>query len=124
MLPKKIPLREIDRSISINCTIDKKAGKPLQLLKWHTGINQGIGRSIFIYLSHKSGYSPEEICDYLSMTAGEYNQKFEALDDLFHKGNDLFHKAGIDTYKDTYNTPLIFYRKLMLAQNYLRYRFG
>lgn len=123
-MPPKISLREIERSISINCNIDKTASKSLQLTKWHTGINQGIGRSIFIYIAHNYGYTPEEICDYLIITNVEYKQKFESLHDLYTKGFELFYKESKDTYKDTYNTHLIFYRKLVLAQNYLRYRFG
>ena len=125
MPPNKIPLREIERAITINAAIDQKASKALTFPKWQTGINQGIGRCIFIYIAHKSGYIPDEICDYLTITLAEYDHKFAVLDDLCSKGKELFNCIGNNSsYSDTYNTHLVFYRKLLLAQNYLRYRFG
>jgi len=125
MLPKKIPLREIERSIAINCAIDKKSNKPLQLTKWQGLTNQGLGRCIFIYIAQNCGYNPEEICDYLTIQDFEYAQKAAILEEFYTNGKYLFetigHTAG---YLETRDTYLFFYRKLVLAQNYLRYRFS
>lgn len=126
MSPNKIPLREIERSIRINCVIDNKASKSLQLPKWGRGIaNQGIARSIFLYLAINSGYNQEEICDYLDITNDEYLDKAASLNEYYTNGKQLFetigHTAG---YLETRDSYLSFYRKLVLAQNYLRYRFS
>lgn len=125
MSAKKIPLREIERSITVNCAVDKKANKALTLYKWQTGVNKGIARCIFIYIALKCSYSQEEICDYLTISADEYHHKLAVLDNMHSTGRDLFNSIGTKyTYADTSTTELIFYRKLLLAQNYLRYRFG
>lgn len=125
MLPKTIPLREIERSIAINCAIDHKSGKPLQLTKWQGLTNQGLGRCIFLYIATNAGYNPEEIRDYLNMADKEYQDKSAIIDEFYDNGKFLFetmgHTAG---YLETRDTYLFFYRKLVLAQNYLRYRFG
>jgi hypothetical protein len=124
MSPKTISLREIERAIAINATIDKKAGKALQLHKWHRGINQGIGRSIFIYIAKQHGYTKEEVCDYLAIKPDEYDHKVDQLSELYIKGEAIFHSAAINTYASTCDSHLNFYRKLLLAQSYLRWRFG
>jgi hypothetical protein len=121
----KIPLREIERSITVNCAVDKKANKTLTLYKYQTGVNKGIARCVFIYIAIKCSYNPEEICDYLAITNAEYGHKSAVLADMHDRGRELFTtKGGNFTYADTSCTELIFYRKLLLAQNYLRYRFG
>lgn len=125
MQTKNITLREIQRSIAINCALDHKSGKALQLTKWQGLTNQGLGRCIFIYIAIQAGYTPEAIRDYLSMTEQEYLQKAGILDEFYDNGKLLFetigHTAG---YMETRDTYLFFYRKLVLAQNYLRWRFG
>lgn len=125
-MPQKIiSLREIERSITINCAIDKKANKVLQLPKWQGLNNQGIGRCIFIYIAHNSGYNQEEICDYLNIKADEYLRKAAIVGELYNNGKLLFESIGHTAgYLETRDTYLFFYRKLVLAQNYLRYRFG
>lgn len=122
----KIPLREIEKSITINCAVDKKASKSLTLYNWQTGINRGVARCIFIYIAIKCSYDAEEICDYLAITPDEYRHKAAVLADLHDKGRALFTTIGNKdlTLADTSTTELTFYRKLLLAQNYLRYRFG
>jgi hypothetical protein len=121
----KIPLREIERSITINCAVDKKANKSLSLYNWQTGVNRGVARCIFIYIALKCSYSPDEICDYLAITPEEYGHKAAVLADMHDRGRDIFTTKGNNiTYADTSTTELTFYRKLLLAQNYLRYRFG
>lgn len=121
----KIPLREIERSIAINCAVDKKASKSLTLYNWQTGINRGVARSVFIYIAQNCNYNAEEICDYLAISPDEYRHKAAVLTDLHDKGRDLFNTIGTKiTLADTSTTELTFYRKLLLAQNYLRYRFG
>lgn len=123
MAAKKIPLREIERSITINCAIDKKANKPLTLPKWQGLNNQGIGRCIFIFIAKRCDYDQEEICDYLTMATKEYQSKLAILDELFIHGKLLFETVGPHAnYQETKDTYLLFYRKLVLAQNYLRYR--
>ena len=125
MVQNKIPLREIERSITINCAIDKKASKALTLPKWHTGVNQGLARCIFIYIALKCDYSKEEICDYLTITASEYGHKAAVLDVMYSGGRELFNTIGTTpSYHEVNNTYLVFFRRLLLAQNYLRYRFG
>jgi len=121
-------LREIERSISINCAIDKSSPKTLQLRKWqgqNQYLKQGLGRCLFVYIALKSGYNQEEICDYLTMSEQEYLQQAGILDEYYNNGRLLFetigHKAG---YLETKDACLFFYRKLVLAENYLRYRFG
>lgn len=125
MASKFIPLREIERSITINCTIDQKASKPLQLPKWQGLANQGLGRSIFIFIASHCGYSKDEICDYLTITSNEYDDKFASLNEYYTNGKRLFetigHTAGYHQTRDNY---MFFYRKLRLAENYLKYRFG
>jgi hypothetical protein len=122
---KFIPLREIERSITINCTIDQKSNKPLQLPKWQGINNQGLGRSIFIFIALKIGYDKEEICDYLTMNPTEYDTKLAHLDEYYSHGKELFetigHAAG---YQETRDNYMFFYRKLVLAENYLKYRFN
>lgn len=124
-MAKIIPLREIERSIAINCTIDQKSQKPLQLPKWQGLNNQGLGRSLFIYIAKNCGYNKEEICDYLTMNPVEYDDKFSTLDEFYKNGKQLFetigHTAG---YMETRDNYMFFYRKLVLAENYLKYRFG
>lgn len=124
-MSKLIPLREIERSIAINCTLDTKSQKALQLPKWQGLNNQGLGRLIFIFIAIKAGYDKEEICDYLTMNPVEYDKKLEILDDYYNNGKHLFdtigHTAG---YQETRDTYMFFYRKLVLAENYLRYRFN
>jgi hypothetical protein len=124
MSQKNISLREIERSIKVNATIDKKAGKALQLHKWHRGINQGIGRSIFIYIARQHDYTQEAICDYLAIKPDEYNHKVDQLSELYTKGEAIFHSPAIHDYASTCDSHLNFYRKLLLAQSYLRWRFG
>lgn len=138
MPPKTIPLWEIERSIAINCVLDKNSNKPLQLAKkkWQGLGNQGIARCVFLYIAMNAGYTQEEICDYLTMNDQEFHQKREILTDLYNNGKLQFeagdqvtpskppeygHTASYQATKDAY---LFFYRKLVLAQNYLRYRFG
>lgn len=121
----KIPLREIERSITINCALDKKASKSLTMYNWQTGVNRGVARCVFIYIAQHCNYNAEEICDYLAITPDEYRHKAAVLTDLHDKGRDLFNTIGTKiTLADTSTTELTFYRKLLLAQNYLRYRFG
>lgn len=125
MLSKTIPLREIERSIAINCAIDRKSNKPLQLTKWQGLTNQGLGRCIFMYIALHSGYNQAEICDYLTMAKHEYDAKFNILDEFYTNGKFLFETVGHNAgYLETRDTYLFFYRKLVLAQNYLRYRFS
>jgi hypothetical protein len=125
MPQKNISLREIERSISVNCAIDRKAFKALTLTRWHTGVNQGIARCIFIYIGLKCGYSSEEICDYLAITGVEYQHKADVLDTMYAGGKELFNTIGATpSYHEMNNTYLVFFRKLLLAQNYLRYRWG
>jgi hypothetical protein len=126
MQPKKIPLREIERSITINCAIDHKSKKALQLPKRYQGLtNQGLGRCIFIYLAQQVGYMQEEICDYLTMSDTEFEHKNSIITELYDIGRMLFESTEHPTnYQDTRDNYLFFYRKLVLAQNYLRYRFG
>lgn len=125
MSPNNVSLREIERSISINCAIDKGSGKALQLARWQGLNNRGLGRVIFIYLALQSGHSQEAICDYLDMGDAEYQQTAAIVDEFYTNGRILFetlgHTAGYLETKDAY---LFFYRKLVLAQNYLRYRCG
>jgi hypothetical protein len=122
----KIALREIERAIELNSTIDKTASKVLTLQRLHTGVNQGIPRCVFIYIALKAHYNSEEICDYLAITPNEYSAKEATLAELYDQGREAFTTSSYrDPYSETYhNTPLIFYRKLLLAQNYLRYRCG
>lgn len=124
-MSKIIPLREIERSIAINCTIDQKSNKALQLPKWQGLNNQGLGRSIFMFIALKSGYNKEEICDYLAMNSNEYENKLKVLDEYYTNGKELFetigHTAG---YQETRDNYMFFYRKLVLAENYLKYRFN
>lgn len=125
MSQNKIPLREIERSITINCAIDKKASKALTLHRWHTGVNQGVGRCIFIYIAHKCSYTQEAICDYLAISSDEYNHKAAVLDDMYSGGRELFNSIGAaPSYQEANATYLVFFRRLLLAQNYLRYRWG
>jgi hypothetical protein len=125
MTQNKIPLREIERSIAINCAIDYKSNKPLQLTKWQGLTNQGLGRCIFLYIAKRQGYNKEEICDYLTMNIQEFEQKAAILQELHDNGKMLFETIGhTATYLETRDACLFFYRKLVLAQNYLRYRFG
>lgn len=125
MPPKLIPLREIERSIKINCTIDQKSQKVLQLPKWQGLNNQGLGRCIFIFIALRCGYNKDEICDYLTMNPLEYDQKAETLTEYYTNGKELFetigHTAG---YMETRDNYMFFYRKLVLAENYLKYRFN
>lgn len=118
-------MREIERSIAINCTIDLKSNKALQLPKWQGLTNQGLGRSIFMFIALKAGYNKEEICDYLAMNPVEYDQKEKTLAEYYSNGKHLFdtvgHTAG---YQETRDNYMFFYRKLVLAENYLRYRFN
>lgn len=125
MSPKTIPLGEIERSITINCAIDKKSNKPLQLTKWQGLTNQGLGRCIFIYIALQSGYNQVEICDYLTMAKHEYDAKAGIINEFYAHGKFLFETVGHSAgYLETRDTYLFFYRKLVLAQNYLRYRFS
>lgn len=124
-MSKLIPLREIERSIAINCALDQKSQKALQLPKWQGLNNQGLGRCIFIFIALKAGYEKEEICDYLNLNVKEYDQKQQILEEYYNNGKHLFetigHTAG---YQETRDTYMFFYRKLVLAENYLRYRFN
>lgn len=124
LMANKISLREIERAIALNSVLDKKASKALTLLKWQNGITQGIPRCVFIYIALKCGYNQEEICDYLAITFEEYNAKAAVLEDLRIKGRDAFTDTSHNSYTNAFHTPLLFYRKLLLAQNYLRYRCG
>lgn len=125
MPTKLIPLREIERSIAINCTIDQKSMKPLQLPKWQGLNNQGLGRSLFIFIAIKAGYNKEEICDYLIMNPTEYDNKQRTLDEYYTNGKELFHTIGHTAgYQETRDHYMFFYRKLVLAENYLKYRFN
>lgn len=122
---KYIPLWEIERSIAINCAIDRKALKPLQLPKWQGLTNQGVGRCIFIYIATFCGYNQEEVCDYLTIADQEYKDKVGMLEELYAHGKLLFETLGTDAgYLETRDTYLLFYRKLILAKNYLRFRFN
>lgn len=116
-----IPLQEIDKAIRINCHIDHSAFKPLTLVKDGNVKNQGIPRSIFIYVALKLGYDAELICDYLGITQTEYQNKVETLNKLYKTGKYCFTNkialAGVD------DTSLLFYRKLLLVGNYLRYKY-
>jgi hypothetical protein len=119
-----IPFSEIDRAIRINSAIDERAPKTLSFKKWQGMNNSGLGRCIFIFVATKVGYTPEEICDYLAINMAEFNHKTREVDDLYATGRKLFedktHRSG---YTETREPYLAFYRKLLLVQNYLRYRF-
>lgn len=120
----KVPLREIDKAITLNSVLDQKASKILTLKKWQNGISQGVPRCVFIYIALKAGYSPEEICDYLAINVDEFTAKQAVLPEMYATGLRLFKSSNLDTHTGTYNAQLLFYRKLLLAQNYLRYRCG
>jgi hypothetical protein len=117
-----IPLQEIDRGIRINCQIDHGAFKPLTLVKEGNIKNQGVGRSLFIYVALKVGYDKEKICDYLGITANEFDNKVETLPQLYKTGKHFFvYKVKAE---DQDETCLLFYRKLLLVGNYLRYKYS
>jgi len=120
----KIPFAEIDHAIRINSAINDSAPKTLSFKKWQGMNNSGLGLCIFIYIALKVGYTSEEICDYLGMAPGEYKSKERILTDLHDTGRLLFEERGHEaSYIETKEAYITFYRKLLLAQNYLRYRF-
>lgn len=122
-MPEKyiIPLQEIDKAIRINCQIDHSAFKALTLVKDGNLKNQGVGRSIFIYVARKAGYDREKICDYLGITAVEFDNKVENLPQL-HKAGKYFFNNKVKA-EELDETSLLFYRKLLLVGNYLRYKY-
>src|SRR6266581_955080 len=125
MLPKLIPLQEIDKAIRINCVIDNHALKALTLKKHHGVNNKGVGRGLFIYVAVKCGYAKEEICDYLAITEQEFDQRTAALEGYYTQGKLLFDTIGASAdYHETANTYVFFYRKLVLVNNYLRYKYN
>lgn len=122
-MQKKIPFREIDRAITVNCAIDYKSNKALQFPKLKGITNQGLGRCIFIYIALQTGYDREEICDYLAMNVNEFDQKEAVLGEMYAAGKILFEGIEPGEGIEYGENHLLFYRKLLLARNYLRYRF-
>lgn len=118
-----IPLQEIDKSIRINCQIDHKAFKHLTLTKEGGAKNQGIGRRLFIYVALKAGYDQEQICDYLCITTNEFDNKVKTLNDFYRTGKYLFLNRMTDNMERD-ESCLLFYRKLVLVGNYLRFRYN
>jgi len=120
-----IPLLEIDRAIRLNCVIAKDSGRALTLAKKPGIRNQGVGRALFVFVALHAGHNKEEICDFLGMTEEEYEKKMHLSDEYYRCGHDLFHnkRAGDFYYTEVHETPLLFYRKLILVRNYLRYRY-
>lgn len=116
-----IPLQEIDKAIRINCHIDHSAFKPLTLVKERNNKNQGTGRLLFIYIATKLGYDKEVICDYLAITATEFDNKVETLPKVYKSGKYQF--LNKQKSEDNDDTSLLFYRKLLLVGNYLRYKY-
>lgn len=123
-MPEKyiIPLQEIDKAIRINCQIDHTAFKSLTLVKEGNNKNQGVGRSLFIYVARKVGYDKELICDYLAITGVEYDNKVDNLPQLYRAGKYFFNNKV--KAEDLDDTCLLFYRKLLLVGNYLRYKYS
>lgn len=117
-----IPLQEIYRAIEINSYLDPKALKALTLVKEGSTKNNGIARSVFIFVALKTGYEKEVICDYLAISGGEYDTKVAILDKLYKTGKYFF--TNRISLPEPDGAALLFYRKLLLATNYLRYKYG
>lgn len=116
-----IPLQEIDKAIRINSQIDHKALKSLTLAK-EGAKNQGVARRVFIYVALKVGYEPEVICDFLAITPTEFENKKKDLGTYYGKGKTLFKRHNLNA-DDFDEGCLLFYRKLILVCNYLRFRY-
>lgn len=118
-----VPLQEIDKAIRINCHIDHSAFKTLTLVKDGNSKNQGVGRLLFIYVASRLGFDREVICDFLAITEAEYNNKTSMLPEIYKTGEYCFTNKR-NQLEEHEESCLVFYRKLLLIGNYLRYKYG
>lgn len=119
-----VPLGEIDKAIRMNCRIEEHSIKPLTLVRDQGITNKAVARSLFIYVSLRTGYQQEEVCDYLGISSDEYHKQNNKSLEYYHYGRELFtkYRSGIP-YKESKDTHLFFYRKLLLVSNYLKFRY-
>lgn len=120
-----VPLLEIDRAIRLNCRIEQHSVKPLTLVKDHGVNNKGVARSLFIYVALRTGYTREQIMDFLGIDVAEYDKQVGNSLEYYRCGRELFYKyRDPGAYRLSKDTYLFFYRKLLLVSNYIKFRYG